>query len=144
MTVSYALFVALLLCVCYGQRCVLPAGDNLREGDVMVSPNGGYFFRLLNNGNAALYLSPHTVDTNRLFQTNTANKGAAGNRILTMQTDGNLVLSSNGSPIWSSNTMNRGAGGYYLQLQDDANLVIYDKNSKAIWASNTVRVWWYS
>jgi hypothetical protein len=105
----------------------------------MVSPNGGYFFRLLDNGNAALYLSPHTVDANRLFQTNSANKGASG-RILTMQTDGNLVLSSNGSPIWASNTSGRGAGGYYLQIQDDANLVIYDKNTKAIWASNTVRV----
>jgi hypothetical protein len=91
------------------------------------------------NGNVVLYISPHFVNDNRLFETTTSNKGRSG-RTFTMQPDGNLVLKSGTDVLWASNTANRGAGGYYLQLQNDANLVIYDRNGKAIWASNTVRV----
>ncbi|WP_433174872.1 protein kinase domain-containing protein [Actinoallomurus sp. CA-150999] len=86
--------------------------------------------------------------------------------VLTMQTDGNLVLrDKSGKPIWAtgtnrpgshatlqtdgnlviSTTDNRPVWGAGCQghdnstmvLQPDANLVIKDKNDSAIWASNT-------
>lgn len=90
---------------------------------------------------------------------------ANGQYTLIMQHDGNLVIYTNGRPIWDSKTTGRavsraimqddgnfviygypgalwatGTTGYkdaYLIMQNDGNLVIY--GHKAAWATNTNR-----
>jgi hypothetical protein len=54
---------------------------------------------------------------------------------LEYQTDGNLVISKNSTPIWASNTKCQPAGVF--RFQDDGNLVIYDIKNTVLWASNT-------
>jgi hypothetical protein len=56
--------------------------------------------------------------------------------LLTMQTDGNLVLYAPGHiAIWASNTA--GHSGSVLQMQTDGNLVVYAAGHVETWASNT-------
>ena len=62
---------------------------------------------------------------------------ASNARRLTMQGDGNLVQTVNGSPVWSSRT--GGHPGAYAAVQTDGNLVVYGTDKKALWASNTSR-----
>lgn len=60
---------------------------------------------------------------------------AAPTARLTMQRDGNLVLYSDGRPIWQTGTYgNRGA---YAALLDDRNLVVFDRSGKPLWASQS-------
>ena len=55
---------------------------------------------------------------------------------LTLQTDGNLVLSRVGAEArWSTNTAGRGAAR--LTMQGDGNLVLYTATSVALWSSGT-------
>jgi hypothetical protein len=56
---------------------------------------------------------------------------------LRMQTDGNLVLYRQGTPVWSPNTW--GNPGAYTVMQADGNLVIYSKSGTPLWNSNTYR-----
>lgn len=53
---------------------------------------------------------------------------------LIFQPDGNLVLYSNGNPIWASNTLNR--GGTDIVMQADGNLVMR-RNGQYIWDTKT-------
>ncbi len=56
--------------------------------------------------------------------------------VLTMQSDGNLVLYAPGHiAIWASNTA--GHSGSVLQMQGDGNLVVYAPGHVAIWATGT-------
>jgi hypothetical protein len=62
----------------------------------------------------------------------------SGRNRLTMQVDGDLVLTSAaGKPLWISHTS--GAGNS-LYVQDDGNLVIYNPLSRAVWATHTTPV----
>ena len=54
-----------------------------------------------------------------------------------MQSDGNVVVYSNGQPVWASNTNSQGTGPYKLIMQGDGNLVEYDSTGHPYWASNT-------
>ncbi|MFD7579825.1 RHS repeat-associated core domain-containing protein [Kitasatospora sp. NPDC059817] len=56
---------------------------------------------------------------------------------LTMQTDGNLVLTSlrTGLVTWSSNTANH--PGAWATMQDDGNFVVYDPQRTALWSSQS-------
>ena len=54
---------------------------------------------------------------------------------LAMQTDGNLVLYSDGVATWSTHT--NGANGYVMIMQTDGNFVLYDNHSKPLFASGT-------
>jgi hypothetical protein len=61
---------------------------------------------------------------------------ANGKVTLSMQTDGNLVIRSNGGPaVWASGTPNHPDAK--LNFQSDGNLVIRDASGKAVWASNS-------
>ncbi len=56
--------------------------------------------------------------------------------VLTMQSDGNLVLYGDGPvALWSSRTS--GLGGTGVVMQSDGNLVMYNSVGKAIWNSQT-------
>lgn len=54
---------------------------------------------------------------------------------LIMQDDGNLVIYGNGVATWSSGTAGRGKSR--LVMQDDRNAVVYDGNNTATWNSET-------
>ncbi|MGC0311785.1 hypothetical protein [Kitasatospora acidiphila] len=57
---------------------------------------------------------------------------------LTMQSDGNLVLRTQGEPsfvLWASGTY--GHAGATATMQADGNFVIYDTNHKALWSTGT-------
>jgi hypothetical protein len=60
----------------------------------------------------------------------------AGNYLLAMQTDGNLVVyGPGGDPRWNSGTW--GKPGDWLMMQSDGNLALYDVHGYAIWTSGT-------
>lgn len=54
---------------------------------------------------------------------------------LAMQGDGNLVLYSNGVPLWATGT--NGRGGDVVVMQGDGNLVLYSEHSHPLFASGT-------
>jgi hypothetical protein len=60
----------------------------------------------------------------------------AGNYLLAMQTDGNLVVyTQTGRPLWNTGTW--GQPGDSLTMQSDGNLVIYNVHGRPIWWSGT-------
>ncbi|MDI9916303.1 LysM peptidoglycan-binding domain-containing protein [Rhodococcus sp. IEGM 1379] len=61
-------------------------------------------------------------------------KSDNGSYALTLQDDGNLVLSENGQAVWAAGT--NGSGGNRADVQADGNFVIY-KDADAVWASQT-------
>lgn len=63
--------------------------------------------------------------------------GTTSGTMLIMQKDGNLVLLSGNTPIWSSNTA--GHAGAYVTLQGDGNFVVYSApgNKNPVWASGS-------
>jgi len=61
-------------------------------------------------------------------------KSDNGAYTLTLQDDGNLVLSEGGQAVWAAGT--NGSGANRAEVQADGNFVIY-KDSDAVWASQT-------
>lgn len=61
-------------------------------------------------------------------------KSDNGSYSLTLQDDGNLVLSEGGQAVWAAGT--NGSGANRAEVQADGNFVIY-KDSDAVWASQT-------
>lgn len=61
-------------------------------------------------------------------------KSDNGSYTLTLQGDGNLVLSEGGQAVWAAGT--NGSGGNRADVQADGNFVIY-KDGDAVWASQT-------
>jgi len=60
----------------------------------------------------------------------------SGQYVLTMQTDGNLVLHTpQGQVLWSSGTA--GSGGVMAIMQTDGNFVVYGPSQNAVWSSGT-------
>jgi GH25 family lysozyme M1 (1,4-beta-N-acetylmuramidase) len=58
-----------------------------------------------------------------------------GRFVLAMQTDGNLVLYSNGIAAWASDTS--GTASEVAAMQGDGNLVLYSATGCPLWASKT-------
>ncbi|GAM46701.1 hypothetical protein [Nocardia seriolae] len=56
-----------------------------------------------------------------------------GRFTLTLQGDGNLVLTQTGTPIWASATN----GGVIAIMQNDGNFVIYNSAGASSWATGT-------
>lgn len=54
---------------------------------------------------------------------------------LTLQEDGNLVLSEAGQPVWA--TMTNGSGAARADVQADGNFVLYTESGDPVWASQT-------
>lgn len=55
--------------------------------------------------------------------------------VLTLQTDGNLVLYQGNTALWSSVTHGKPAA--YVSMQPDGNFVVYADPRKALWATGT-------
>jgi hypothetical protein len=58
----------------------------------------------------------------------------SGRTVLTMQSDGNLVLYKDGAAVWASWTVGT---GHHLSMQGDGNLVVYNWDLKPVWSSGT-------
>lgn len=58
-----------------------------------------------------------------------------GRSVLTMQSDGNLVLRQNHKAVWWTGTQKR--AGNYAAVQSDGNFVVYSAQHKALWNSHT-------
>lgn len=54
---------------------------------------------------------------------------------LTLQQDGNLVVSERGKAVWASGT--NGSGAVRADVQADGNFVLYKENNEPVWASET-------
>lgn len=120
-------------------------GDRLSSGESMRAQNGtgkGFSPPLLSRNNRArLFLQ---ADSNLVLYDGPPEKGrwlwtsgpSAGCNTLTMQTDGNLVLSNaaSGQPGWNSGTP--GHPGGYLVIGDDGQMALYDAQG-AYWAAGT-------
>ncbi|MGW0041213.1 LysM peptidoglycan-binding domain-containing protein [Rhodococcus sp. NPDC003348] len=65
-------------------------------------------------------------------QSLTSNNGAY---TLSLQDDGNLVLSEGGNAVWA--TMTNGKSVAKATVQDDGNFVLYTGDDDAVWASQT-------
>lgn len=58
-----------------------------------------------------------------------------GSYKLTLQGDGNLVLTDDGNPVWASNTADQDV--QWAKFQDDGNFVLYKGDGGAAWATDT-------
>lgn len=84
---------------------------------------------------APLPAAGRMVAGDRLSQTVEV-KSITSSAKLAVQGDGNVVLYSGSTPVWSApNTLNHGTRT--LVMQGDGNLVAYDGNWLALWASGT-------
>ncbi len=54
---------------------------------------------------------------------------------LTLQDDGNLVLTDEGNAVWSSKT--NGKGVVRASVQDDGNFVLYNGSDEGVWSTKT-------
>jgi len=71
-----------------------------------------------------------------LWNTNTAGANGVAPYFLTLQNDGNLVLSdSTAAVFWSSNTKNVGTAPYKLKLRDVQKLSIVDADGELVWSA---------
>ncbi|MHA3700952.1 hypothetical protein ACXR2U_02105 [Jatrophihabitans sp. YIM 134969] len=59
----------------------------------------------------------------------------SGTATITQQTDGNLVIRSAGTAIWTSNTA--GWGAVTSTMQSDGNFVVRASNGQALWSTGT-------
>lgn len=111
----------------------LLVGEQLTEGQQLVSPNGGFRLTLQTDNNLVLY-----GPDNRLSGTirkNWSTQGSGANRLV-FQADGNLVLyTASNVALWESQT--DGEGGSRVEMQDDGNIVMYRADSTVAWQSRT-------
>ncbi|TIC83837.1 CHAP domain-containing protein [Nocardioides sp. GY 10113] len=103
----------------------LVAGEALRAGEQLVSPNGEYRLVMQGDNNLVIY----KAGTGATWASSTVGSGADR---LTMQGDGNLVMYQGSVARWNTATVNTGADA--LQMQDDGNLVLY-AGARAIWST---------
>ncbi|MEE2060837.1 LysM peptidoglycan-binding domain-containing protein [Rhodococcus artemisiae] len=62
-------------------------------------------------------------------------KSDNGKYTLTLQQDGNLVLSEAGKAVWAAGT--NGSGAVRANVQEDGNFVLYKADNSPVWASET-------
>ncbi|MFD6896004.1 LysM peptidoglycan-binding domain-containing protein [Rhodococcus sp. NPDC060086] len=62
-------------------------------------------------------------------------KSDNGKYALTLQRDGNLVLSESGKAVWAAGT--NGSGAVRANVQEDGNFVLYKNDNSPVWASET-------
>lgn len=122
---------------------VLHPGQSLVVGSALASslrsPSGQFYIAVESAGAFGLtqdaYLPAAAWTISVPVQEEDGLPAPGGRNRLTMQTDGDLVLTSaTGRPLWISHTS--GAGNS-LYVQDDGNLVMYDTLSRAVWATHT-------
>lgn len=101
----------------------LYAGQNLKAGERLRSPNGQYELRMQTDGNLVIY----RLGAPRWF---TGTKGNGGR--LALQTDGNLVLYNGSNGVMRNFALN-GKGGIILELTNQGLLQVLNKNGGVVW-----------
>ncbi len=119
-------------------RNQLRAGQQLGQGQRLVSPNGRFHLVMQTDGNLVLYDGGPGL--NPFWATGTWSLPADRRPThADMQNDGNFVLYNDaGQPAWAAGVY----GSFinpYVELQDDGNLVIYHNGRTPLWATNTAR-----
>ncbi len=76
-----------------------------------------------------------TLTTGKSLAAGQALSAQGGYDRLTYQGDGNLVLSSHGSPVWASNTSGSTTGSAIMQA--DGNFVVRNAGGTPIWSTQT-------
>lgn len=90
-------------------------------------------------GSAPLSSSAATVDSLTAGHALTAGQSLVssdGLNTLVMQSDGNLVEYSAGTPIWCSNTNGKAPGGH-VTMETSGSAVIYTSSGTAVWSSGS-------
>ena len=122
------------------RRSVLGPGQFLRSDAAdhdLFSPSGRISFGPTGGGVAASE-SAFTYGVSLWYRGDRQGRGQDVPGVLTMQTDGNLVLrGTNGVAYWW--TGSSGAGNR-LVIQDDGNFVVRRSNGSAAWSSGTTRI----
>jgi Trypsin/Alpha-lytic protease prodomain len=105
------------------------AGRVLTSGQSLTSCNGVFSLDMESSGSLSLY----RVSPTRQLLWSTYTSGA--NPSLSMQADGNLVISGSAGLIWSTNT--QGQYGAMVKLQDDGNAVLFGLTGNVLAATGT-------
>ena len=106
----------------------LQGGQILKPGQRMPQCNGRFELVMRTNGNLVLYMEGNEV----LWNSGTNGNPGAHVR---MQTDGNLVIYQDSTPLWNSGT--QGNPGAWLQLLNGGNLRVLSASRKALWQTRT-------
>lgn len=113
---------------------VVPKGESnfcLSTGSAFLSASSCFNLRIQTDGNVVIYSRTNEV----LWASNTLRKAITR---FCMQSDGNLVLYNNLTPVWSSGTLNN--PGAYAILQNDGSLAIYKAGTATnpIWKTKSL------
>jgi RTX calcium-binding nonapeptide repeat (4 copies) len=102
------------------------AGETLRPGEQLVSPNRAYRLVMQEDGNLVQYGAIGQA----VWSSRTHRSGSA----LEMQADGNAVVYAPGHvAVWESKTV--GSRAHTIEVQDDRNLVMYAPGHEAVWST---------
>ena len=111
-----------------GER--LQAEDRLLPGQFLTAVNGAYRLQFQNDGNLVL---TNLASLRAVWASGTVN-ARPGQAV--MQSDGNLVITNDGTAVWSSRSA--GSPGAFVALQGDGNVVVYNTKGVGLWSSGTV------
>jgi peptidoglycan hydrolase-like protein with peptidoglycan-binding domain len=105
----------------------LDAGQLLRSGWAIQSPDRKYRFVMQSDGNLVLSSGSSTLWSSKTFKANST---------LEMQPDGNLVVYAPGHlAVWATGT--NGRSNAALVGQNDGNFVLYALGNVAVWSTRT-------
>lgn len=87
------------------------------------------------SSNLNLKTATDTLYANETLSAGDQITSANGSYRATMQSDGNFVVYSGSTALWSTGTY--GHSGAYVKMQSDGNLVVYSSGNQPLWASGT-------
>jgi len=127
-------FAFIELSACVERKALLKCGEYLGVNEYLESSNG-YYLVMQGDCNLVIYSSKHFVTRNALWSSGTVNTFCSNPRLVN-QRNGNLVIYTGSTALWSTRTNSR-SKCYQLIIQDDGNLVLYTSDYTALWNSAT-------
>jgi hypothetical protein len=88
-----------------------------------------------NNNSNNVAASPNSMVAESMLKRNESKTSPNGKYKLTLQEDGNVVLTKNGVKIWETNTAGKNVDAF--KIQNDGNLVAFAQGGTAVWSSGT-------
>lgn len=119
----------------------LHAGQSLRRGDKLVSPNGRFTLWMQPDGNLVLYDGTPAIQT-AYWATHTSRfPDPRRPTHADMQSDGHLVTYNDAMwPSWGTGIYGPTYVTPYLELMDNGNLVIFHAGRTPVWSTGTARM----